>query len=177
MRRIFAALIASLLGCNAADNVTAWEDGSIAHVWIDDPHEQFTAEQLAIIGQSTAAWQSALGEHVQFVFVSGKGPQSLIVIRPVELATIEAETGNSAQTHWMPTERGGAIDIAHDVDAKTFRMLVMHELGHALGLEHGPPNTVMFERLEHNPGRVTCADVWQFCEANGCDWESLAPCS
>lgn len=166
----------ALAACSPSQGCTHWEEGSTAYVWIDDPNHQFSQEQIDLIHSSTQEWENATGGHITFEFVDGKGQKSLIPIRPVLYAVIEEETGHSAETHIVPWERGGGIDMPYDIDPINFRILMLHEFGHALGLDHDVPGTVMVYGVDKSADYITCRDVMQFCDVNDCDPDLMPAC-
>lgn len=53
----------------------------------------------------------------------------------------------------------------------------LHEFGHALGLYHAGPGTVMQSDVAKQASCVTAADLVAFCDLEGCDASQLAPCT
>lgn len=165
-----------LAACTPDQGCSSWEEGSIAYVWIDDSSHSFSNEEIEIIHESCHEWEEATDNHVTFRFVSGKGTDSLIVVRSDSLSHIKEERGLAAVTDWVPWERGGAITMPNNVAPEQFRLLMLHELGHALGLDHDRKGTIMFPGTGNASDFITCEDVTQFCEVNDCQSDNMPPC-
>lgn len=165
-----------LAACSPSQGCSHWEEGSTAYVFIDDPEHQFSQEEIDLIHAGFQDWEDATGGYITFEFVGGKGKGSLIPIRPVLYQEIEEKTGHSAETNYVPWERGGDIQLPCDVDRESFRLITIHEIGHALGLDHDIPGTVMVYGVDKSPDHITCRDVEQFCEVNDCDAVSMPAC-
>lgn len=163
-------------GCQPSQNLSSWEEGSVANIFIDDPDHLFSEEELADIHTAAQEWSEATNDHVTFTFVTSKGSDSLIVIRPKLLATIEDETGMSAITRFDWWARGGGIDMPYDVSENDFHQMMLHEMGHSLGLDHDGPGTIMEHHLALQADHITCTDVYQFCDVNDCDASEFPPC-
>lgn len=56
----------------------------------------------------------------------------------------------------------------NDADPTTFHTMILHELGHGMGLHHTGPGTLMYYEMGPNdPGYVTCLDVGQWANVRG----------
>ena len=188
----FSALPSALFvlfsaACSPSQGCSSWGEGSTAYVYIDDPHGLFSEEDTEQIKVVLAEWQGALDDHVVFQFVDGDDvPDSLITFRPDTLENLQRERDMGAVTDYTPLARGGDITLPYDVDSETFRLLTLHETGHALGLDHDGPGTVMVSGTGFASDSITCQDVCQFCEVNGgeddegnsdCVCAVMPPCS
>jgi hypothetical protein len=54
-----------------------------------------------------------------------------------------------------------------ELNAPSFRQVVMHEMGHSMGLPHLPENSLMYYQQSNAAFRVTCADVGQYLSLRG----------
>lgn len=63
-------------------------------------------------------------------------------------------------------------------NAKIFRQVVFHELGHLIGLDHipVPQESVMFPSVDKASACATALDMKQFCMLYECDWKAMKFC-
>lgn len=155
---------------------SSWSEDSVAYVWIDDPNNLLSESQEELIHNSLSEWQDAVDDYVTFETVYGKGYKSMIIIRADSFANMHA-SGNDAVAEIVPWERGGAITIPFDVDDNSLRALLLHEIGHTLGLDHDVPGTIMVRPASDASRDITCRDVEQFCEVNDCNSNSMTICN
>lgn len=164
-------------GCEANQGWSSWEEDSVANVLILDPDDKFSDEQRDMIDQVLNEWMEATDEHITFTYVPTKGYRNLIVIRSDALANIQEERDCSAVTDWVPWENGGGITLPYDAPLDGFRLLVLHEVGHALGLGHEfqDKEAIMFPASQERQN-ITCTDVEAFCDSNDCESYKLTVC-
>lgn len=164
--------------CAPSDGCRSWEEGETVYVWVDDPEQQFSETQRNSIHRAVLEWETALDGFVTFELTEGKGNDNLIVIRPSYRAEIREADGFDAVTHFVPWERGGGIVMPIDVSDWEFHAVMLHEMGHALGLDHDSGrDTIMQPGLESGDvDYVTCRDIEQFCLHNDCEAEEFPPC-
>ena len=177
INKITQAFAAILVGaCSPDQGCSSWEDNSVVYVLVDDPEKNFSPEELIIIDEALIEWSEAVNNHVTFVYVFSKETKSLIIIRPDSLQNINDERDLSAVTDWVTWERGGAVTVPYDIDERNFKALLLHEVGHALGLAHDDSDTIMYKEKYRTVFNVTCKDVEQFCEVNSCEAEEMEIC-
>lgn len=68
------------------------------------------------------------------------------------------------------------IEIQDNMKPDYTRRTALHELGHALGLDHDHENTIMCENLGCASKHLSCDDMWQFCRVWKCDSDQMALC-
>lgn len=179
MKLINLSLALLCVGCAQSHGCRGWDEGETAYVWIDDPDGKFTPEQVEIIHQAVEEWEIALNGFINFEFIDGKGPDALIVIRADSHENIVEDRGHDivlAYTDYVPWEQGGGITLPFDFSNEAFHGLLLHELGHTLGLEHDTPDTLMHWKYRPEVNHITCGDIEQFCEQNLCIPASFPPC-
>lgn len=181
--RFYFALLMATLGCSTPDaagcspsqGCASWEEGSVAHVWIDDPEGLFSDEDLEVIDTSLTQWEEATNQFITFEMVDGEVEGGMIIIRPGKREEIREDRGVSAVTDYSPFEVGGTITVPYDMGETFLHLSMLHELGHTLGLGHhegckgvmATPSSFDF---------ITCYDVVAFCDQNGCNAEEMPPC-
>ena len=168
-------LCVSIAACQPSDSCSSWENGDVAYVYINDPDNLFSDEDLEQILSGCEEWSDATDNYITFEVVSSDDTGSLITFIPDSLENIQMETGHVAYTDWSLTERGGDITIPYDVKPAVFRPILLHEIGHALGLDHDHYGTIMYHTSTYT-SEITCDDVCQFCEVNDCYCGDLPPC-
>lgn len=151
-----------------------WDEGERIKVWVqDDPN--ISGEERQILSDCLQEWEEATDGWLDFVVVSDPS-DAVITIEFDTLQAIKEETGWGAWTYYEVHEAGGDILMPNDAHPVTLRRLCLHEVGHAIGLDHGAPGTVMMNNTNHSADEVTCSDVWQLCGQSGCDALSMPPC-
>lgn len=165
-----------LIGCVPSMNLSKWDEGSNVNVFIDDPNHEFSQSEIDVIHESFSEWEYALDGHITIRYVSSKGYRSMIIVRPDTKQHLLDTRDKVGVTDFVFWERGGAITVPYDVDEDYLKKVILHEIGHGLGLDHDGPGTIMASSVKWNAGYVTCEDVWSFCDQNDCDWEEMPPC-
>lgn len=153
-----------------------WEQGMVVPVYID-PDAFFTDEQHAIMRESMDDWSKSLDGFITFKVVGSDDYSNLVTVTSDTLTGIKIDfDGATGSTERMKNLRGGDIHMPWNVSDETFQITFIHELGHAIGLGHDSPGTVMAKHYKHASAVITCSDVTQFCSINGCDASELDPC-
>ena len=64
--------------------------------------------------------------------------------------------------------------ISERIKGPTYKRVVLHELGHSLGLEHVlEKDTLMYPYVNSQSDSITLADLKQFCELHRCNVDDL----
>jgi hypothetical protein len=65
--------------------------------------------------------------------------------------------------------------IPSRIDDKDYKAIVLHELGHSLGLEHNEdePGTLMYPSIDVGADYITDIDLQHFCKIYKCDASKL----
>lgn len=164
------------LGVVSCNN--SWELGDTANILVEE--SDFSPYELDCIRQAVHEWNVALNGYMTLQYVTYKGEGNLIVIRGEGVQILESQSPyRVGVTYTLPWEKGGAVELSNNDDNDLngyYVAMVEHELGHALNLEHKPGHVLMAPNLWSKHQTVTCSDLQQFCEVNGCDWHYFPLC-
>jgi hypothetical protein len=129
--------------------------------------DQFTDEQIAGIRQAVDAWNAGLGAHVLSVEVGSPcDPAPDVCVQPTTLAANNARSGGTETWGYTQKERWVYLDT-DAVPEADFPQVAAHELGHAMGLVHTGPGTLMCASAKCASPTVTQADDDQWYELRG----------
>ena len=141
-----------------------------------DPH--FSEDQVARIYGAVEVWQEVLQEvivlqPISFPVQSEEEEYGWIKIYPNDIPDCP---GCQAFTNWSYTDartESAIIRMRPDFTGDYFSTLILHELGHALGLNHSDPEThsIMYHDPKH--AEITCFDRKNVCAMWGCDSNCL----
>jgi hypothetical protein len=133
---------------------------------------RFTEDERALVEEAMSVWERGTGGRVCF----SPGGQDLVIDRldrPDELEPWDSEW----RRHVALTKGGRIWIVATRVDdAGEYRALVVHELGHYLGIGHieDTPTTFMHSTINDTPPelwtqfRLPKRDARAFCEVHRC---------
>lgn len=176
MRNLLLSFSLILTACGPSRGCSSWEEGDAVSIWIDDPDHLFSDAEKDTIWDVCQEWSEATDQYFTCQWVEGKGLPGLVPIRPDTLAHLEETTGKGGITRWVPWEKGGAITLSYDLNPVYFRLLILHEFGHTLGLSHDQKGTIMYYLMDEDVTHITCRDVQQFCQVNDCVAEEMRIC-
>lgn len=78
-------------------------------------------------------------------------------------------------TSWLASEHAAYVFVRPSIDGETFRIVMLHELGHAFDLDfdgenhyQGPYASVMYPSIGQSSKHLCCPELRAFCDQNGC---------
>ncbi len=169
MKRIAILATLALTGCMWQVNPT--------HHYNLDIQTGFTADQYGLIIGAADRWTAATDGMITFGLIGWKGDPTTITVTGMPKADLQAQWGAGlAGVTWLTGGENSDIYLSTDVSDDTFMHTTEHELGHALGLDHTGPGTLMCKDNGCASQDITCADVEQFCRIWGCDAWKMRIC-
>ncbi len=174
--RKFLCVFMTLIACGCS----TWTKGSTCHILIEE--KGFNQQQLEKIHAAVAEWNKALDGYLKFEYVTQKGDEDLVVIRARTIDPVLQNNKYLGETFSDPWADGGGIELpvnmGSDIDSVYFSRIVLHELGHSLGLYHvDATGAVMNKRPDLEADQVTCIDLTDFCYSAGCDASTFERCN
>lgn len=157
----------ALVGCSAsqvATTVTATSPPGLSYrVEISST---FLSDKSAAIVAAADDWSRAVPELSLTVTISGCTPgPHMICVRPRTYQELRADCGEDSGAvgcTLLYAENRSVIGLSSVEDDEVTKLFAEHELGHAMGLKHSGPGTIM--RASPDAYQVTDADVAQFWE-------------
>jgi Matrixin len=150
--------------------------------------EQFTEIEKNKIKEAAQEWSQATDGRVVYTFQNFPAtdidyPNSIIVLRTNQYAPeiLELDFDLKQFTIGFCNMRGNVAYIGLVGDRLTeddvYRAVMLHELGHSLGLPHNQPpdgiGTLMYPALDQGADYITHTDLVNFCELYNCDATDL----
>lgn len=150
MSRRTVIVIAIALGCSQTNTTRHY------HL---DVAQGFSLEQSQAIFDAAAEWQTSSDAYVTF---DGQyAGNDVIVVHPATPDQLVAEFGGGTIGYNETSGTASTISIVTSLDPQTFHQTALHELGHALGLIHTTPGTIMCANTTCATLEVTCGDLEQ----------------
>lgn len=147
MNRVILAL---LLGCSS-DNPDHHYHLVIA--------SDFSPDQQQAIYDAASDWQTSTNGYV--TFDGAPSPNDVIHFYTATPSQIAFEFGGGYIGYDQTSGQSSTISLLTSLDAQTFHQTALHEIGHALGLVHTPPGTIMCADSACATLIVTCGDQKQ----------------
>ncbi len=143
----------------------------------------FTDEQKKAIHSALVEWEAATNDTVTFREVANQEDhsQALIAIFPSTRKELEKVYGHEVIGRANYRGEDNVLFEATDVSKRDFAQAVLHEISHAIGLDHDDDmshrkQTVMMSHTDDSSDHLTCRDMYSFCEIWWCDARRFPPC-
>jgi hypothetical protein len=101
----------------------------------------------------------------------------------IKIYVADPGPGLAGWTSWQDSNSSAYTLVMPSIDENTFRLIMLHELGHAFNLHFGndihykgPYQSVMYPGLGDAANEVSCPEITAFCKNYGCqvDCKNLA---
>lgn len=144
-------------------------------------------EEIVIIS-AALEWQVATHGLVQYTIVRLPTKQDVVPDRAIllisisqyfpEILSIDQQTGSTHLGYYYDHGFVPYIALVSErLDVSNYKTVVMHELGHALGLPHHTGidgiGTLMYPYINLGADTITDEDLDQFCHLYGCNGKDL----
>lgn len=146
----------------------------------------FSAKEQADIADAIVEWNHTLNGYLRFERDDSGDRSGLTIVRvPDKGLPLNGPTAQRLAATMRGRDDGGAIVVYGDrIGTYDLRRIVLHEIGHLLGLEHDERSDLMFPRYFHS--RQACIDratvemlaaqrSWQIEKMNWCGTTMASP--
>ncbi len=155
------------------------------HLYLD---ETLNGDESYLIGQAAHQWEVKTKGLVKFTiiplnrssdFLTLKDPKAIVITRmsidDPFIEDVEDQLGKLLGLHTKRFAHEIIVLLPERIRSKLeFRATAMHELGHALGMEHNPRKfTLMYPSEDFGAWSITDHDLKQFCLLYFCDAKKL----
>lgn len=91
-----------------------------------------------------------------------------------EVILIDWKTGNVTLAYYNPADIQYIAVINSRIERKQYKKVIMHELGHAIGLNHDDKmGTLMYPIMDLAADHITNADINNVCKIHKCNIKQL----
>lgn len=169
MKHLLALMFLFSVSCLAWQKPT---DGNHYHLYIDPG---FTVDQHEMIVKASQDWMKATGNFITFDLNAWTANDpNTISIYPVSRKDLDSHEGRLGETWYYGVN--SKIEISTD-NGQLYRTAI-HELGHAMGLQHNPDegNPILNGIMCADDGcasqDIECVDIVQLCTI----WNGFTEC-
>lgn len=150
-------------------------DKSPYYTVLADEHLQPTHKEaiLAALDDWALKTNYTLKYKLDFLDISTQ-PKDTSLRHTIKIYVSDPGPGYAGWTYWSAGNASAYVLVAPSVDGETFRLIMMHEFGHAfnLGFDNdphykGPYKSVMHPALG-GATEVSCPEITAFCNEYGC---------
>jgi len=124
---------------------------------------EFSDIQKQEINNAFLEWERSTNDSVSFSFIGGKNYSNpLIVVELIPSSQIKEIFNHHTigRTEWRGFD--SYIVISSSLNDRDFQQVILHEIGHAIGLDHGDNETAMGANTELASMHLTQKDLNSF---------------
>ena len=142
----------------------------------------FNDEHKRMIHSALVEWEVATNQTVTFREVATQDySRALITIFHSTRNRMAKEYGHDLIGRANYRGEDNILVEATDLSKRDFVQTTLHEIGHAIGLDHDDDSshrkqTVMMSHTDDSSDHLTCRDMYAFCETWGCDARQFPLC-
>lgn len=166
---------------STADLPLPSDEGNPHYLVLADEHLQ-QRHKVAIL-KALNDWATktnyTLSYEIKYTDMS-KIPRADFVEHTIRIYVDDPGPGYVGWTDWEADKQSAYVLVEPSVDGEYFRLVMLHELGHAFNLSfngdahyHGPYESVMYPSIGDSAGEVSCPELTAFCHNYGCQVDCI----